>query len=398
MALRRLLGIGLGLVTGTAVHGQTLSGHAVAVWHWTDPSAESPREHRFQVLHPMATLRLGLGRYAGLRITGNGEGLTIPAGELALGNWGEGFIDRRHPHSYLHEAIADAGIPLGCGGRCRAGGFLGKGFVAFGSDDPMTRPALRYPINHHFSQILERAVVGLQAEVGRALLEATLFNGDEPEHPGQWPRIGGRFGDSWAARLVVAPADGLEASLSHASVRSPEHRPGAGATQAKWHGSVSWHRTGSSAFLEWARTSELDGFFVFETALLEASRSVGALRIAARLERTTRPEEERQSPTRSSRPHLENSILGTTRWSVATLTASRRPARGRWSWSPLLELSYGRIESRSGIFDPSVAYGGSSFVAASVGVRWLFGESHERVGRYGLRRDGQDRSAGHPSH
>src|SRR5919112_2871528 len=33
----------------------------------------------------------------------NLEGLTIPDGELTAGDWGEGFVDRRHPHTYLHE-------------------------------------------------------------------------------------------------------------------------------------------------------------------------------------------------------------------------------------------------------------------------------------------------------
>ena len=44
----------------------------------------------------------------------------------------------------------------------------------------------------------------------RSPFEAGLFNGDEPERPGQWPRIGGRFGDSWSGRLTGAPMRGLE--------------------------------------------------------------------------------------------------------------------------------------------------------------------------------------------
>ena len=42
-----------------------------------------------------------------LRFVGmlNLEGLTIANGELATGDWGEGFDDRRHPHTYLHEAM-----------------------------------------------------------------------------------------------------------------------------------------------------------------------------------------------------------------------------------------------------------------------------------------------------
>ena len=48
----------------------------------------------------------------------NLEGLTIPDGELTPGAWGEGFIDRRHPHTYLHELMLSADDLLG-GGRWR---------------------------------------------------------------------------------------------------------------------------------------------------------------------------------------------------------------------------------------------------------------------------------------
>jgi hypothetical protein len=58
---------------------------------------------------------LHAGAFGRLRLTGvlNLEGLTIPQGELAPGNWGEGFVDRRHPHTYLHELILTADHLLG---------------------------------------------------------------------------------------------------------------------------------------------------------------------------------------------------------------------------------------------------------------------------------------------
>ena len=40
-----------------------------------------------------------------LRTTLNFEGLTQPDGELTFGGWGEGFIDKRHPHTLVHEAM-----------------------------------------------------------------------------------------------------------------------------------------------------------------------------------------------------------------------------------------------------------------------------------------------------
>ena len=36
-----------------------------------------------------------------------------PTGELAPGDWGEGFVDRRHPHTYLHELVLSADDLLG---------------------------------------------------------------------------------------------------------------------------------------------------------------------------------------------------------------------------------------------------------------------------------------------
>ena len=40
-----------------------------------------------------------------LRATLNLEGATMKRGELTPGIYGEGFIDRRHPHTYLHELM-----------------------------------------------------------------------------------------------------------------------------------------------------------------------------------------------------------------------------------------------------------------------------------------------------
>ena len=66
----------------------------------------------------------------------------------------------------------------------------------------MVRPFLRYPVNHHLAQILERAVAIAAVRAGPVLAEAGLFNGDEPERPGQWPLRRA------LRRLVERPADG----------------------------------------------------------------------------------------------------------------------------------------------------------------------------------------------
>ena len=81
--------------------------------------------------------------------------------------WGEGFIDRRHPHTYLHELMFSFDDLLGkVDGAARLSLAAGKGFAPFGTDDPMVRPVLRYPVNHHLAQILERAVAILGVSSG----------------------------------------------------------------------------------------------------------------------------------------------------------------------------------------------------------------------------------------
>ena len=92
-----------------------------------------------------------------LRATGtlDLEGLTLQRGELSTGGYGEGYVDRRHPHSYAHEALLGA---EGSTANWHTSLFAGRGFAPFGSDDPMVRPFEKYPLNHHLAQILERLV------------------------------------------------------------------------------------------------------------------------------------------------------------------------------------------------------------------------------------------------
>jgi hypothetical protein len=336
----------------------------------------------------------------------NLEGLTIPDGELAPGDWGEGFVDRRHPHTYLHELMFTVDDLLGkADGSARVSMSAGKGFAPFGTDDPMSRPVLRYPVNHHLAQILERAVAMMGVRVGPLMAEAGLFNGDEPERPGQWPRMS-RFGDSWSGRLTVNPIAGLELQGSHASVHSPEHRAGAGTDQRKWSLSGRWSGALGSfpvyGLLEWARTSEAEGFFVFHSLLAEGAWTLGRSRLYYRFERTERPEEERTlNPFRSLRPHVENSILDKTRWTIHTAgyTVQLQPVNVL-SVLPLAELSYGRIANvGGGLFDAQSFYGKTSFWSVSVGARLSLGMPLHRMGRYGVAQDtANSRGMGHDGH
>jgi hypothetical protein len=384
-----------------------LGAHGVLAYTAVDPI---PGDHSLGEVRLVQPTIMAHGGIASNRLrmlaTLNLEGLTIPDGELAPGDWGEGFVDRRHPHTYLHELMFTFDDLLGkADGSARVSMSAGKGFAPFGTDDPMSRPVLRYPVNHHLAQILERAVAMMGVRVGPLMAEAGLFNGDEPERPGQWPRVS-RFGDSWSGRLTVNPVAGLELQGSHASVHSPEHRAGAGTDQRKWSLSGRWAGALGSfpvyGLLEWARTSEAEGFFVFHSVLAEGAWTLGRSRLYYRFERTERPEEERTlNPFRSLRPHVENSILGKTRWTIHTAgyTVHLQPV-SVLSVLPLAELSYGRIANvGGGLFDTQSFYGKTSFWSVSVGARLSLGMPLHRMGRYGVAQDtANSRGIGHDGH
>jgi hypothetical protein len=368
-----------------------------------DPAPGGQSLGEIRLVQPTVMVHAGaLSDRLGLVATLNFEGLTVPDGELAPGDWGEGFVDRRHPHTYFHEFVLSFAERLGRSGRFSLS--AGKGFAPFGTDDPMVRPIFRYPVNHHLAQILERAVAIVAIRAGPLLAEAGLFNGDEPERPIQWPRLS-RFGDSWSARVELLPMPQIELQGSHAEVHSPEHRLGAGTDQSKWSVSARWDgavkRYPVYGLLEWARTSEASGFFVFQSVLAEGAWTWGRNRLHYRFERTDRPEEERTlNPFRSLRPHLENSILGKTRWTIHTAGyAFQLPPLERVSASPFVELSYGRIaDVGGGLFDARSFYGKRSFWAISLGARLNLGMPLHRMGRYGVAQALTETSGGVSEH
>ena len=373
-----------------------MGAHGVLLSTYADPVPRDRSLAEIRVVQP--TIMAHAGAFSSrLRLVGtlNLEGLTIPDGELTPGAWGEGFIDRRHPHTYVHELMLTGEQELsGPHGRVRASLSVGRGFAPFGTDDPMVRPAARYPVNHHLAQILERAVAIAGLSAGPLAVEAGLFNGDEPERPGQWPKLS-RFGDSWSGRVTVLPLAQLELQGSYAMVHSPEHRPGSGTYQHKWSVSARWDGrvSGSPVYglAEWGRTSEAEGLFVFHTLLGESAWTTGRSRLHYRFERTERPEEERTlNPFRSVRPHLENSIQGITRWTIHTAGYGFRVENSEAGFSgmPFVELSYGRMAPvGGGIFDIRTFYGKTSFWSLSAGLRVDLGMTMHRMGRYGVQHD-----------
>ena len=372
----------------------TLGGMAVLVATQVNPAVRGRTLRELYLSQPMIMLqaRTPHDRLTA-RVVLNAEAAFMRRGELTPGIYGEGYIDRRHPHTMLHEAMVVARQSLG-GASISLG--VGKGFVPFGSDDPMSRPFQKFPVNHHIAQILERAMVTTSARYGMLGLEGSLFNGDEPESPGDLPNLD-RVGDSWSARATFTPAPGLEASLSTARVLSPEDPQKKGLNQRKIHAGLRYQRSAvrgvQYALIEYGNTGEYRRTrqaWDFSTALAEVDVALGPARVALRYERTSRPDEERTGGDfRSLRPLLDFSILGRSQWDVATVNI-RVPRRVRavLTLDPFIEAAVSRVRPTvlPTTFVPSDFYGASRWWVLSAGMRLHAGHMAARMGRYGAAR------------
>ena len=359
-----------------------------------------------------ATLRAN-GIYASGML--NLEGATLHRGELDQGAWGEGYVDRRHPHAYIHELVVGIQSPP----ASVAGSIsVGRGFVPFGSDDPMTRPFVSYPVDHHLAQIIERLVLVAAARAGRVTLEAATFGGDEPVDPSTLP-LARRMGDSWSLRATLgAPRlwtmlAGGELTASYANVKSPEYREGRGLDQRKAHLGLRFAGEGGPlaryALVELARTTDVDrgrDLYTFDAALAEGALCRGDAGIALRWERSDRPEEERLLDLfRAARPATDVSILGVTEWTTLTAAISlpslQLYAAHAASFVELARVSADR--TTAAVFDPVRFYGSTRMWRLAAGLRVGLGEgvTHGRMGRYGVASDsfgGTSATSAHAHH
>jgi hypothetical protein len=326
-----------------------------------------------------------------LAVTGmlNFEGWTLDRGELNAGVWGEGYVDRRHPHTFLHELVAT--------GTTSFAGFdaslaAGRGFPPYGTDDPMVRPFVKFPANHHLAQILERWFVTAAVRRGPLILEAGTFNGDEPTGPESLGELD-RVGDSWALRATARPVEGIEAQVSRAFVASPEHVGGAGLDHRKWSVSARFERTVRGwplyGLVEWARTDEYaagESVYAFGSWLAEAATGRAGWRVAARVERTSRAEEERVGNAfRTRRPHGDENIVGATRWTGVSARVERTLTAGAFALTPFVEAGVVGVEEIAGSsFSPAQLYGDDRLWSLSIGARLGVGTRHARMGRYGV--------------
>ena len=348
----------------------------MAVYSRLSPGALGRMVSEAYLTQPMIAAR---GRFAGGRIEARGilnfEGATLDRGEINPGVYGEGYVDRRHPHTWLHEAMIGTRVESG---PLRASLFAGKGFVPFGTEDPMLRPFVKYPVNHHHAQILERAQIMAGLAYRGLLVEGAVFNGDEPESPDDLPNFDRLF-DSRSLRLTISPAPTLTFSASVASVQSPEFASGDGLDQRKRSASVRLardHGVLRYALVEYANTREFSGSvraFTFSSLLAEGQWLIGPMALGARAERTERPEEERSgSPYRTVRPLLDFNILGRTRWTNLTLHAEGWAREtGRVWCRPFVEAGYHlpRAIARPTPLDPVDLFGRRHLWMVSVGLR-----------------------------
>jgi hypothetical protein len=384
-----LLPLVLAASGGTPGAAQLAAGaHAVPLVTHVSPILQGRSKTEAYLTQPTLLGNLHVGA---LRVHGTVslEALTLGRGELGAGSYGEGYVDRRHPHTYLHELVASV---VGDVGAATLSASAGRGFVAFGTDDPMTRPFIKFPVNHHLGQILERLLLSAGVRAGGLMFEATLFNGNEPLDATDLGSLD-RFGDSWAARLTAAPVAGIELQASHARVTSPEMPPGGGHDQHKWSGSVRVDRptrTGRIyALAEWKRTVEYERSDRLDTVgsvLGEAALETRGWRPAVRVERSERPEEQRLfDPFRSAWPHMGAHGMGLTRWTIVALRIERAVPFWRAHAAPFIEVSVADVvETAGGAFEPVRFYGSRRIATLNAGARLGIGTHRARMGRYGV--------------
>lgn len=326
-----------------------------------------------------------------LRTTLNAEAWTQPGGELTPGGWGEGFLDRRHPHTVLHEALLSLNLWDGAGGGFSLS--AGKGFAPYGTDDPMSRPGAKYPTNHHLSQLLERWTVAAAFVRGPWSAEAGWFGGGEPEGPYDLSNVQS-FGDSWSARVArrlggTGTAAPWEISASAASVREVHH--GEAARTTLWNAAVRHQGTyafgGVYALAEASHAEPEGADRGWWSVLAEARVDAGRHQPYARVEHATRPEYARDGAPGTEgffRYDHDAHPVGATRWWIGTLGYGHRVDAGPLSAWPFVEVQGFRVSRERGAIDPDALFGGSTFAQVTVGAKLFLGGGPMRMGSYGV--------------
>ena len=366
---------------------------AFAMETWVAPrDGDSPiHAQEAYLTQPAAMVNVaGPGSRIVLRSTLNLEALTQPDGEYTFGGWGEGYIDRRHPHTVLHEAMVSLNLWNAAGGNLSLS--AGKGFAAYGTDDPMSRPVAKYPTNHHLSQILERWNVTGAYLRGPWSAEASVFAGAEPDGPWDLGNFGG-FGESFSARLTrrfggtgtTAP---WEVSGSFGSV-AESHAGTTGRTSlynatVRHSGAHSFGGIYALAEASLSDPAHADGFW---SVLAETQVRIARHRPYARVELATRPEYAREGAVGTDgffRYDHDADPIGATRWAIGSLGYEFDLSGGGVATRPFVEVQYNRVSPERGGIDPAALFGSRSFWTVSAGFRLFFGGGPMRMGTYGV--------------
>ncbi|HSJ24267.1 MAG TPA: hypothetical protein VK929_06350 [Longimicrobiales bacterium] len=326
-----------------------------------------------------------------LRTTLNFEGITQADGELTFGGWGEGFIDKRHPHTLLHEAVLSANFGNVAGGAASIS--AGKGFAPYGTDDPMSRPVAKFPTNHHLSQILERFLVSAAWLRDGFSLEAGVFGGNEPTGPYDFSNIES-FGNSFSGRVAyrfggddVRP---WEASASFGHVVEEHH--GTDYTtrlvNAALRHEASYGFGGLYGLLEASRSmpaaDDDDGYW---SVLGEAQLHRGGHRPYARVEVATRPEYAREGAVGTDgffRYDHDSHAIGATRWFIGTVGYGYDATRLPYSVRPFVEVQYNNVVNERGGIAAQELFGTNNFFGLTAGFRLFVGGGPMRMGAYGV--------------
>lgn len=326
-----------------------------------------------------------------LRFTPNFEFATLDDGERTTGGWGEGFIDSRHPHTAVHELMLSWNH---FGSSLSWSLSAGKGFAPYGTEDPMSRPVVKYPTNHHLSQILERFTLNGVVLAGGWSLEAGLFGGGEPEGPWDFSNIES-FGDSWSVRLTRRLGTEnmwgtwpLEIAGSFARVTMAHHGEAEATTLAN---AQLRHdaRYGFGRLYSLIEASRSDGEGLdddFWSILAETRLDVNRHQPYARVEWATRPEYARSAAEGAGffRYDHDAHISGSTRWTLATLGYGYAATQGTLSLRPFFEVQWSRAHDRTGGPDVTDLFGTPRSIGLTLGARIYLGGDPMRMGTYGV--------------
>src|SRR3989454_6004155 len=149
-----------------------LAGEAIPVLTATNAVPGGAATAEARLVQPVLMVQAGaLADRVRLDAMADLEGWTIPNGELTAGAYGEGFYDRRHPHTYVHELMVTLPDVLrDLGGPAGLALAAGKRVAPVGTPDPRGPPPLLYSANHHLRPLLGRAVAGAAPRTARGHL------------------------------------------------------------------------------------------------------------------------------------------------------------------------------------------------------------------------------------